>query len=106
MPVISAGPRLLAAWVEGELHDVGARMVADFFEMDGWDTTCLGANTPGDALIEALRARGATLVAISATLDVHVHTSAELIAAVRASPDLAHVRIIVGGRPFQLAPAL
>jgi methanogenic corrinoid protein MtbC1 len=47
--IISAeknGRRLVATCVGGDLHEIGARMVADFFEMEGWDTFFLGANTP------------------------------------------------------------
>jgi len=40
------GRRMVATCVGGELHEIGARMVADFFEIDGWETYFLGANTP------------------------------------------------------------
>jgi methanogenic corrinoid protein MtbC1 len=38
--------KLVAACVGGDLHEIGVRMVADFFEMDGWDTYYVGANMP------------------------------------------------------------
>ncbi|MGC8603152.1 MAG: cobalamin B12-binding domain-containing protein, partial [Desulfomonilaceae bacterium] len=38
------GRKLVAACVGGELHEIGVRMVADFFEMEGWDTYYMGAN--------------------------------------------------------------
>lgn len=40
------GKRVVVACVGGELHEVGARMVADILEMEGWDSYYLGANTP------------------------------------------------------------
>ncbi|MDZ7776615.1 MAG: hypothetical protein U5L09_13885 [Bacteroidales bacterium] len=40
------GKSMVAATVGGELHEMGIRMVADFFEMEGWDTWYLGANAP------------------------------------------------------------
>ena len=40
--------RIVAACVGGDLHEIGIRMVADFFEMDGWDTFYLGADVPTD----------------------------------------------------------
>ena len=39
------GHRLVVACTGGDLHELGVRMVADFFEMEGWDTFYLGANT-------------------------------------------------------------
>ena len=50
-PVLPRQPRngkpALVACVDDELHDLGARMVADFFEMAGFDVRYLGANLPG-----------------------------------------------------------
>ncbi|MBC8039173.1 MAG: B12-binding domain-containing protein, partial [Opitutaceae bacterium] len=40
------GRTLVATCVSGDLHEIGVRMVADFFEMAGWNTFYLGANTP------------------------------------------------------------
>ena len=37
---------IVAVCVSGELHEIGIRMVADFFEMEGWSTHFLGANMP------------------------------------------------------------
>jgi len=100
------GPRMVTACVAGELHEMGARMVADFFEMDGWDTTYVGANTPDGDLVQVLRARCAPLLAISATLNLHISAVRELIHTVRSAPDLDHVKILVGGRPFCVAGRL
>ena len=36
------GKRVVVTCVGGELHEVGARMVADLFEMEGWDSYFLG----------------------------------------------------------------
>ncbi len=39
------GRRLVVTSTDGDLHELGVRMVADFFKMEGWDTFYLGANT-------------------------------------------------------------
>ena len=41
----------LVAAVRGALHDIGGRMVADHFEMAGWRSFFLGADTPDEDLI-------------------------------------------------------
>ena len=56
------GKRMVAASVSGELHELGIRMVADFFEMAGWDTTFLGANTPLPAIVKMLAEQKADVV--------------------------------------------
>jgi methanogenic corrinoid protein MtbC1 len=99
------GRRLIATCVGGELHEIGVRMVADFFEMDGWDTTYLGANTPTSGILQMLADRKANVLAISATMTPHVSAVAEMIVRVRAS-DVGKVHILVGGYPFNLSPDL
>lgn len=97
--------RLIATCIGGELHEIGVRMVADFFEMAGWDTFYLGANTPTDSIITTLRERDAEVLAVSATMTMHVSRLAALIDAVRQS-NAADVKILVGGYPFNRVPDL
>lgn len=109
-PVLFTGERkerrLVAACVPGELHEVGSRMVADFFEMEGWDTTYLGANTPDRALVGTLLESPPHVLALSATLTQHVAALGGLVRQVREESRLDGVRILVGGRPFLAAPDL
>lgn len=110
-PTVFATPKkpnhvMVATCVGGELHEVGVRMLADFFEMDGWDTYYLGAYTPVDAIAEAVRAQHARLLAISVTMTFHVPALITLIQLVRASTNGHPVKIMVGGYPFNIVPTL
>lgn len=109
-PYIFAGDkgagRMVATCIAAELHEIGVRMVADFFEMEGWDTFYLGANTPTDSVLSALAERQADVLGISATITYHVSEVERLIQAVRADPDCRDVLVLVGGYPFNLAPDL
>jgi MerR family transcriptional regulator, light-induced transcriptional regulator len=91
------GRRLVAACVGGELHEIGIRMVADFFEMDGWDTYYMGANTPTSTIIEAIDSHQPDVLAISASMPFHRKTLKELIATVRDHDTEGRVKILVGG---------
>ncbi len=97
---------LVAVSVAGELHEIGVRMVADLFEMDGWSTYYLGANTPDAGVVQTLIDRRARLLCISATMTFNIPAVASLIAAVRNSPRCGDVKILVGGYPFNLSPEL
>ena len=66
-PNSKLGFRVTVTTVEGDLHFIGARMVADFFLADGWDVDFLGESTPGPDLVELVRRRSVDLVAISIT---------------------------------------
>lgn len=100
------GRTLVAACVSGDLHEIGVRMVSDFFEMEGWDTFYLGASMPTPSLLQTLAQRRADVLAVSATLTSHVRAVAELIRAVRGSEAGEQVKIMVGGYPFNVAPEL
>jgi methylmalonyl-CoA mutase cobalamin-binding domain/chain len=75
-------------------------MVADFFEMEGWDTFYLGANTTADIVVQNVIEHQAHVLGVSATMTCHVQTVADLIAQVRRTPECAEVKILVGGYPF------
>lgn len=94
------GRRMVAACLGGDLHEIGLRMVADLLELDGWETYYLGANLPPAEVVAALRARSADLLAISVTMSANLEQLRGLVEAVRADPELAEVRILVGGRAF------
>lgn len=100
------GRTLVATCVAGDLHEIGVRMVADFFEMDGWNTFYLGANTPHSSVIATILERKADVLAISATIAYHVEAVRDLIRAVRQHPEASRVRILVGGYPFNQDPEL
>jgi methanogenic corrinoid protein MtbC1 len=100
------GMTILTACVGGEQHELGARMVSDFFEMDGWRTCYLGANTPCAAVVEAVRASGADVLALSATITSHVYDVAKIIGILRDDAELENTQVLVGGYPFNVAPKL
>jgi methanogenic corrinoid protein MtbC1 len=98
--------RFVATCVQGELHEIGLRMVTDLMELDGWDTWFLGANMPTESIIRFLIEKQADILAISATMTFHLDNVAKIITSVRAKPELANLKIIVGGYPFIVANEL
>lgn len=98
--------RLVVACVDGELHEIGARMVADFLEMEGWDTYFLGANTPPESVLRTVEERHAEVLALSATMTFHVSRVSDLIDGLRATPALSGTSVLVGGYPFNISPDL
>ncbi len=109
-PRIFTGPRnglrFIGASVSGDLHEVGMRIVTDFFEMDGWNTAFLGSSVPLPDLLRTLRERRPHVLGISATLSLHVGLVAQLIADLRAAPESDGVKFMVGGCPFNSADGL
>lgn len=90
----------VGASVGDELHELGIRMIADFFELDGWDTYFLGAHMPSDSIVETVKEEEAHVLGISVTIAYHLHKAKEIIEKVRTNPDLSEIKILVGGYPF------
>jgi methanogenic corrinoid protein MtbC1 len=97
---------MVGACVSGELHEVGIRMVTDFFEMAGWDTHYLGASMPESDLVAKVKSSRADVLALSVTMGFHLPRAARIIKAVRADTDLAGIRILAGGYALLVAPGL
>lgn len=104
-PQILATPRngrtVVVACVGNELHEVGTRMVADFFEMDGWDSVYTGANTPTSALVELICRERPNLIALGITMTYHLGTATSLIESLRSDSRCGDVKIIAGGYVFR-----
>src|SRR5215469_14621933 len=100
------GKTLVAACTSGDLHEIGLRTVADFFEMAGWDTHYLGANVPIPDLLRLLIERRADVLALSATIAAHIGKVRETIRSVRSSPECQGVRILTDGYPFNISDDL
>jgi methanogenic corrinoid protein MtbC1/DNA-binding XRE family transcriptional regulator len=62
------GARALVAGVAGNLHSLGARIVADLLAMDGWEIEFLGPNVPSADLVDYVQQRNIALVALSASM--------------------------------------
>ena len=97
--------RILIACVEGELHDMGARMAADLLDLDGHDVIFLGASTPTDHLVSKVAAERPDLVVLSITMTFHVGALQDAVARLRAEVSPAPP-IAAGGRALTWCPEL
>lgn len=107
LPRATRAPRngrvAVVASMEGELHEIGARMVADLLESAGWTIHYVGANTPTSALADLAAAHDAQIVAVSVTVASNLARLHRIIANLRSVTTAA---VLVGGRPFLEMPDL
>ncbi|MCK9579750.1 MAG: cobalamin-dependent protein [Methanoregula sp.] len=97
---------VVAACVGEELHEIGIHMVADFFELDGWNVYTTGANTPAKSILAAVKDQKADVVTLSITMPIYLAELWYLVRSLRADEATAQVKIIVGGSPFAIIPNL
>jgi methanogenic corrinoid protein MtbC1 len=70
--VVSAGPN--------EFHELGARMVADFMELEGWDVIYLGANTPAHEMLDILKRHKPFILTLSVATVFNLDNARQMIA--------------------------
>ncbi len=92
--------KILACAIGSELHEVGIRMVADIFEMNGWDARYLGANVPLKDIIKYAEMFEPDIIALSVTMSYHIFNLRETVNALKANELTKKIKIIVGGIPF------
>lgn len=94
--MVNKGKALITA-APNEFHQIGAWMISDLLEFDGWETKYLGANLPIKDLMDLLRSFQPHLLAISITMPFNISQAQEMIAQARNIPTLPNMKIMVGG---------
>lgn len=95
---------VLIAVTEGEHHQIGAHIVADALELDGWDVRFLGEDVPSDSLLRTVLSARVDVLGLSATMLANLASLARVIAAVRRRAGGDRLRIVVGGGAFRPNP--
>jgi excisionase family DNA binding protein len=93
----SNGLDVVLACPEGELHEVGLRSLSYAFEAEGWTTHYVGANTPVDSIIDAIRSNEADLVCLSFTIPPDDRSFIDAIRRVATGAHSAKAKLLVGG---------
>jgi methanogenic corrinoid protein MtbC1 len=102
-PRLFAQPRVdraaVVACVANEYHQIGGKMVADIFELNGWRGYFLGANTPVAAVKSLVSEKCPNVVALSLASLLNLHRLINATLEIRETfPSLP---ILVGGQAFR-----
>jgi methanogenic corrinoid protein MtbC1 len=79
-----------------ELHALGARIVADFLEADGWEVILLGTGAPADDITALVESEQPDMVALSTATAGVLDGVVELLGALRALDPRPY--IVAGGQ--------
>ena len=92
------GKKAVISCVASEYHQLGGKMAADFFELNGWDSYFLGANTPAEELLKLLQDKKPDLLGLSLSIYFNMDSLHLVLEQVRGSfPELP---VLVGGQAF------
>lgn len=90
------GKTALITCVDKEFHEIGARMAADVFELNGWNTYFLGASTPTKEIVKFIEIKKPDVVGLSFNFYMNLLRLFEVIDHIRKNyPDQ---KIIIGGQ--------
>ncbi len=62
------GKKAVISCTVNEYHQIGAKMIADIFELNGWDSYFLGANTPIEGLLTLIHEKKPQVVGLSVSI--------------------------------------
>ena len=88
--------RLVVATLQGELHALGARLVAALAALEGWRVSYLGADLPASEIAAAAAGLGANAVGVSMVAHEGLEARTRELLALRAELD-PEVELLVGG---------
>lgn len=91
------GRKVLLACVEGNQHAVGLQMVADAFQLAGWEVQYLGANVPTTALLQQVTTFQPDLVGLSVAFAHQLRVVRQVMARLAADTRTAALPVMIGG---------
>ncbi len=91
--------KVAAGTVQGDLHDIGKNLVCMMLEGAAFEIIDLGKDVPPEAFVEAVRDRGAQIVAMSALLTTTMSNMQTTIEKLKETGLRDQVKVMVGGAP-------
>ncbi|MGA2228820.1 MAG: cobalamin-dependent protein [Syntrophobacteraceae bacterium] len=94
-----SGRKAVIACVVNEYHQIGGKMVADIFELHGWDGYFLGANAPPEELLRLIDDKKPDLIGLSLAISSNLDNLCNVVEMVRTT--FGELPILVGGQAFR-----
>jgi len=98
-----AAGKAVVGTVQGDLHDIGKKLVVIMLEGNGFEVVDLGNDVPPERFVEAVRENGSQLVGLSALLTSALPAMEKTVRAIREYDPSGKVKVIVGGAPVTQA---
>lgn len=92
--------RAVVTAAANEFHEIGAIMVANSLELDGWEIEYLGSNMPQDDLLDFVFSYQPDILAVSVAMSFNLLSVRSVIQQIKSWPEEKHPKIMVGGLAF------
>lgn len=101
--IVNDKGKVIVVCPDGEYHEIGARMVADFFTLSGYDALYIGSSTPKEEFIDVINIIKPKILAISVTNYYNLVSAKKTIETIRKKVNYP-ILIGVGGYAFLNKP--
>ena len=91
--------KMVLCTVKDDLHDIGKNIVKAMLEAAGFDVIDLGIDVPAEKVVEAVKANGAKIVALSGVLTLAIDSMKATVEALEAAG--LDCKVIIGGAPVR-----
>jgi MerR family transcriptional regulator, light-induced transcriptional regulator len=98
LPAARRPLKAVIAFVEGELHQVGGKMVADVLVMNGWEVRYLSTNTPMSELLRMVEVEKPQVAGLSLSAHDHLPLLAKTLDVLQSR--FPKLTLLVGGQGF------
>ena len=107
-PLLAAGAsssahKIVIGTVQGDLHDIGKKLVGIMMQGAGFEVIDLGHDVSPDRFVQAVRDHGPALLGLSALLSTTMSMMKATLDALRAANLHDRVKVMVGGAPVNQA---
>lgn len=96
--VISKG-QVVIATVEGDVHDIGKKIVAAMLTAAGYEVYDLGIDVPAEKIVKVVEERKPEILGLSALLTTTMQEQKNIIAMLEKENLRDQVKVIIGGAP-------
>lgn len=93
------GRKAAIACVANEYHQLGSRMVADIFELNGWDGYFLGSDTPVPDLLDFIEVKEVDILCLSVSVTFNFAVLNRTIETIRHAG--SRIPVLLGGQAFR-----
>lgn len=101
---VESSKKILVTTSPNELHEVGARMLADILELNGYDITFLSSNSSIKEKLDVIELEDIEFVVISTTIVSNIVKTQEIVSQIRDTFKENSPSIIIGGQAFVKNP--
>jgi methanogenic corrinoid protein MtbC1 len=98
--------RAVVSTTTNEYHEIGAIMVANSLELDGWEVEYLGSNMPKEDLLDFVFAYQPDILALSVAMSFNLESTQSIINSIASWPEGKRPKIMAGGLAFRDLPDL